>query len=372
MSWIDDKDLAAIRSQADIVDVVSHYIQVEKKGNNHVAVCPFHDDHDPSLSISQDKQIYKCFVCGAGGDVLGFVSRIENITFRESVQKVADLVGYQLRTRYVPQEKKESEHQKQFDLMQTYIDFLKYELDASQDLALNYLNQRKINANIRDIFSIGYAPSSSRSMQFLKAKGYTDQDLMDTGLMNEKGDAVFYDRIMIPIHDENGNPIAFTARTMRKDKNVPKYINSGRTVIYDKGDIVFNYHRAKEAARKEKRVILCEGAMDVIAFEKAGIHEAIANLGTACTSKQLSLIKNLHVPVYICYDGDQAGQNAAYHFAQKAVQAHIDIQVVVANGTKDPDDIYNESSAEGLQKFVSKTQSYVDFLILDIYQARTT
>lgn len=366
MSWISEDDIKAIRQQADIVDVMSRYITLEKKGKDYKAICPFHDDHDPSLSISTDKQIFKCFVCGTGGNVFTFVQKIENISFLEAVCKVAELIHYPLHMDTSQFQPKVDEYQPLYDCVQSYIRFLTYELQSENGESVKrYLSQRKINEDIIKRFEIGYAPESSRSVKYLKAKGFNEQILTDTGLIRTHDldtYAVFDNRLMIPIHDENGNPVGFTARRLNEDKDVAKYINTSETKIYHKGHLIFNYHRAKEFAKKNKRCILVEGAMDVIAFEKADIHESIACLGTACTKEQITLLKRLNVPLVVCYDGDRAGKAATYKFGKLAVDYGLNFSIVKNTTGKDPDEIFNELGKDELYLSVHKTVSFVEFL----------
>lgn len=366
MSWISEDDIKAIRQQADIVDVMSRYITLEKKGKDYKAICPFHDDHDPSLSISTDKQIFKCFVCGTGGNVFTFVQKIENISFLEAVCKVAELIHYPLHMDTSQFQPKVDENQPLYDCVQSYIRFLTYELQSENGESVKrYLSQRKINEDIIKRFEIGYAPESSRSVKYLKAKGFNEQILTDTGLIRTHDldtYAVFDNRLMIPIHDENGNPVGFTARRLNEDKDVAKYINTSETKIYHKGHLIFNYHRAKEFAKKNKRCILVEGAMDVIAFEKADIHESIACLGTACTKEQIALLKRLNVPLVVCYDGDKAGKAATYKFGKLAVDYGLNFSIVKNTTGKDPDEIFNELGKDELYLSVHKTVSFVEFL----------
>lgn len=366
MSWISEDDIKAIRQQADIVDVMSRYITLEKKGKDYKAICPFHNDHDPSLSISTDKQIFKCFVCGTGGNVFTFVQKIENISFLEAVCKVAELIHYPLHMDTSQFQPKVDENQPLYDCVQSYIRFLTYELQSENGESVKrYLSQRKINEDIIKRFEIGYAPESSRSVKYLKAKGFNEQILTDTGLIRTHDldtYAVFDNRLMIPIHDENGNPVGFTARRLNEDKDVAKYINTSETKIYHKGHLIFNYHRAKEFAKKNKRCILVEGAMDVIAFEKADIHESIACLGTACTKEQITLLKRLNVPLVVCYDGDRAGKAATYKFGKLAVDYGLNFSIVKNTTGKDPDEIFNELGKDELYLSVHKTVSFVEFL----------
>lgn len=367
MSWISEEDIKAIRQQADIVDVMSRYITLEKQGKNYKAICPFHDDHDPSLSISTDKQIFKCFVCGTGGNVFTFVQKIENISFLEAVCKVAELIHYPLHLDKSQFQPKVDQNQPLYDCIQSYIRFLTFELESENGESVKrYLSQRKINEDIIKRFEIGYAPESSRSVKYLKAKGFNEQILTDTGLIRTHDlntYAVFDNRLMIPIHDENGNPVGFTARRLNEDRDVAKYINTSETKIYHKGNLIFNYHRAKEFAKKNKRCILVEGAMDVIAFEKADIHESIACLGTACTKEQMTLLKRLNVPLVVCYDGDKAGKAATYKFGKLAVDYGLNFSIVKNTTGKDPDEIFNELGKDELYLSVHKTVSFIEFLL---------
>lgn len=362
LRWINEQDLKAIRAQADIVDIMSRYLSLSKKGKNYEALCPFHDDHDPSLSISTDKQIFKCFVCGAGGDVFGFVQKIENISFPEAVAKVAEMIGYPLAMPTSAYKPKADPNQSYYDILQAYISYMQYELKSEAGmLALDYFHRRKLNEDVLYRFEIGYAPDIQASQKYFDAKQYDAKTLKELGLI-QNGHALFHDRFVIPIHDANGHPIGFTARKLTNTGDEPKYINSPQTKLYEKGHVIFNYHRAKTFAHKAHRVILVEGAMDVLAFEKADIHESIACLGTACTTEQLELIQRLRVPVTICYDGDSAGQNATYKFGKKALAQNMEIVVVQNHTNKDPDEIFDQGGKAELSAFVSRTISFIDFL----------
>ena len=358
--------MRAIRQKADIVDILSNYLTLEKKGKNYRAICPFHDDHDPSLSISTDKQIFKCFVCGTGGNVFTFVQKIEGISFPEAVAKVAQMIGYPLDINTSKIKKQPDVNQPYYDVMKDYIAYTQYELNAQSGMpCLAYCQRRNINEDILRRFQIGYAPAQEKSYHYLKAKKYSDEILLDTGLIREGSNgftSTFFDRLMIPIHDENGNPIGFTARIISNKDNAPKYINTSKTKIYEKSNVIFNYHRAKDFARKKHRCILVEGAMDVIALEKADIHEGVACLGTACTLHQVELLKRLQVSIVVCYDGDRAGMDATYKFAKLACEHGLHFVIVNNRTKKDPDEIFEEQGKEGLEALISKTVSYVEFL----------
>ena len=363
MAWIRDEDMLAIRQKADIVDILSNYITLTKKGKNYVAICPFHDDHDPSLSISTDKQIFKCFVCGTGGDVFTFVQKIENISFTQAVVKVAQLINYPLDLPNTFVDKKEQKFQSQYDLLNDYIQFMNYELYSDEGIkALDYLHSRKFSDEMIKKFELGYAPASQRSLHYFNAKHFTQDQLNEVGLLSSAQTAFFSNRVVIPIHDAYGNPVGFSARRLSDASDEPKYINTTQTVLYEKGKLIFNYSHAKEAARKAHRIILVEGAMDVFGFEKAGVHEAVACLGTAITQDQIHLISQLQVPVVVYYDNDRAGQDAAYKFGKMALKAHIPFTIVKNDLAKDPDDIFIEFGKDELMKSVERTVSFVEFL----------
>lgn len=363
MARISQEDISAILQAADIAQVISNYIPIEKKGKSYRAVCPFHDDHDPSMHISPERQIFKCFVCGTGGNVFTFVQKYENISFPEAVVKVAQLIGYDLHVSLNSFEKKSHPYQSHFDCLQVYLDFLRYELHGQEGhSAKSYLESRKIGESLIDHFQIGYAPSNDRSMHFLQAKRYEPALLKEVGIVNDHDRAIFTNRIMIPIHDELGHPLGFTARTLSKIGDEPKYINTSSTPIYEKGNVVFNYHRAKQAVKQSHRVFLCEGAMDVIGLAKADIFEAVACLGTACTSRQLELLKRLGCPLIVFYDGDQAGQNATYKFSMMALESGLDFSIVKNDSKLDPDEIMDAYGKEGLLQTITSTIPFVEFL----------
>ncbi len=368
MARLSEQEIALVRSRASIVDVLSHYISLNKKGRNYVALCPFHDDHNPSMSISEDKQIYKCFVCGAGGNVFTFVSNYEKISFIEAVYKVAEYTGVTLSTPL------EQANVQRMDphiatlhrLLKEMIQYTQYELDTEEGaLAKRYLEKRLLNEEIIKRFQIGYNPHEDSVYQYLHAKEFDDADMVEVGVANLFGARMmdrFANRVVIPIHDAYGNPVGFTARRLDDRSQEAKYINTAETTIYHKGNLLFNYHRVKEQVKQNNRVFLVEGAMDVLAFEKADIHTALATLGTACTKEQLQLLKALHAVITVCYDGDAAGQNATYKFAKQAITAGLPIEIVNNTTGLDPDEIVDTYGKEELCRLCEKTISYVDFL----------
>lgn len=365
MARLSEQEINDIRAKADIVDVISRYIPITRKGKGFYATCPFHDDHDPSMSISSDKQIFKCFVCGAGGNVFSFVQKYEQISFLEAVYKVADYAGVHIEHELVLPEKKIDPHiQALYKVCHDMIEYTHYQLHTPDAQAVkDYLYKRGLNDAIIDRFELGYNPPNDALYHFLHAKKHEDEHLIAAGVTRMSASGmkdVFYNRITIPIHDINGNPVGFSARRLLESEEA-KYINTQETQIYHKGDLIFNYHRAKSEARREKRAYIVEGAMDVLALEKVDMHNAVATLGTACTKEQLNLFAMLGVDLVLCYDGDQAGKNATYKFG-KLAQGRVSFTIVDNKLGLDPDEIIDAYGKDELKRILNKTISWVDFL----------
>lgn len=367
MARIAQEEIDRVKSQADIVDVIGHYLQVQRKGRSFVAVCPFHDDHSPSLSISPDRQIYKCFVCGSGGNVFTFVQNYEKVTFPEAVGRVASLIGYQLSVQPDEYRKPKDPHKEAlYAVLSETIRYTAYQIE-NQDgaVAREYLHKRGLDDSVLKQFEIGWHPGGDVLYRFLHAKGYEDRDLVSANVARATASGmhdVFSDRITFPIHDSYGNPIGFSARSM--DANAAsKYINTNETDIFTKGDIVYNAHRARTAARKAGAVIVCEGVTDVIAFWRAGVENVVCTLGTACTPKQIQLLKSLAARIVFCYDGDEPGQAATVKAVQLARQASAQVSVIVNRTGKDPDEIIRDGGAEALQRLASQEEHWMEFML---------
>ncbi|MCR4855019.1 MAG: DNA primase [Erysipelotrichaceae bacterium] len=352
-----------IRNSADIVDVIGHYIPLVKKGKGYSALCPFHDDHDPSLSISQDKQIYKCFVCGNGGNVFSFVSNFKKISFPEAVAEVASIIGKPIEIDTAP--KKVSRFQPYYDLLSAMISYCNYLLSASKlgEDAMAYLGDRGLEKDVIEYFNIGLDPDNRKIYEYLKNHNFKDEDMIKCGVcrMLDNGMAdVFYNRIIFPIHDREGNPIAFTARDYRGN-STSKYINSSDNILYTKGDHLYNYHRAFEASRKAGYVLVCEGVMDVIAYFRAGKDNVVATLGTACTSKQVELLASLNRKIVLSYDGDRAGQAANMKIGEILLNKGLEVSVIDNDTELDPDEIIKEYGKNALRDLEAKQISYIDY-----------
>ena len=367
---ISEEVIQDILKSASITEVIGHYIPLIKKGRGYTAVCPFHDDHDPSLSISEEKQIYKCFVCGNGGNVFTFVQNFKKCSFVEAVAEVANLIGKPLNIEIDNRPKVVSKFQKYYDLMNDTVHFTNSVLSTyAGEEAMAYLNNRGLTKEIIDYFEIGYNPKGETIYKFLKSKNYQDDDILKVNVcrMTDYGiKDVFAGRILFPIHDINGNAIAFSGRIIEKSDSA-KYVNTNTNLIYEKGVVVYNYHRAKEDIKRSKRVYVCEGVMDVIAFKRASISNVVATLGTACTVEQLKLIRNLTNHIIFCYDGDRAGQNAIMKGIELAFSLGIEAYAIKNDTELDPDEIINQGEAKDLRDFADQEITGIEFAF-DYYQ----
>ncbi|MBR3266467.1 MAG: DNA primase [Erysipelotrichaceae bacterium] len=358
-----DEVINGIRNSADIVDVIGHYIPLTKKGKGYSALCPFHDDHDPSLSISQDKQIYKCFVCGNGGNVFTFVSNFRKIPFPQAVAEVGALIGKPVELDEVP--KKVSKYQNYYDLLNAMIAYCHYLLSASKlgENALKYLENRGLDLETIKYFDVGLNPDGSRIYEYLHKHNFKDEDMIRVGvcrMLNSGMADVFYNRIIFPIHNKDGDPIAFTARDYLGVSD-SKYINSNDNIIYTKGDNLYNFHRAKDAARKAGYVLVCEGVMDVIAYHRADKDNVVATLGTACTRNQIDLLKALSHKIVLSYDGDRAGQAANFKIGQVLLKEGLNVYVVDNQSELDPDEIINQYGKNALRDMEARQITFIDY-----------
>lgn len=363
MARIPEEVINEIRQKANIEDVIGHYIEVIRKGNGYVAMCPFHDDHNPSLSISKDKQIFKCFVCGTAGDVFGFVQKYENVDYVTAVKKVADLIDYKydFGSEYTNTFVETNLHK----VLRESVIYCQHELNSQAGVKVkSYLTNRKLSNEVIEKYQFGYNPGGNVLYNFLSKKGYQDKDIIEANMarLTERGIAdVFYDRLMIPIHDRDGHPIGFTARTL--DPNNPsKYINSTDTPLFKKSEVLFNFHRAKDVARRDKFMVLAEGPMDVIAFDRAGISNAVCSMGTSCTRNQLLSLKRITSRLVMGFDGDKAGQNAIYKVGSLAQSLGFEVLVLNNSTDKDPDEIVNSGGGDMLKTMVTNAISWIEFI----------
>ena len=370
---LDQKIIEDVRQASSITQVIGHYIPLVKKGRGFTAVCPFHDDHHPSLSISDSKQIYKCFVCGKGGNVFNFVMDFKKISFPESVKEVAAISGMDIQIDVTPTRKVDPKFKEYYNALAKTIEYSNYLLTSSElgKEALDYLDKRGIDKKIINDFNIGYNPGQNKMYSYLSGEKITDEQLNETNVcrLTDSGmKDVFSDRILFPIHDTYGNPVAFTARDF-KGLTDAKYINTSETKIYTKGDIVYNYHRAREECRRNNAVIVVEGVLDVIAFNRVGINYVVATLGTACSDHQMRLIQSLNKNIIFAYDGDEPGRAANLKNGLKAFQNKNNVYVMNNDTGLDPDEIIAKFGNNKLRDLLSERYSYIQYAI-DYYKSK--
>lgn len=353
-----------IRNGVDIVDVISSYLPLTAKGKNYFGVCPFHDDHSPSMSVSKEKQIYTCFSCGATGNVFKFLQDYENISFMEAVSKCASMAGIPLTLNQY--EKKPNKYQDLYDIYEVSQKFYQNNMNSSKAKeAKEYLYQRKLDDAVIREFEIGLSLTDSNMLtKLLKKKNYTDKALLESGLIGEEDNKIdLYDlyrnRIMFPLHDSSGKLVAYNGRAFHGESN--KYINTKETPIFKKREILYNYHRAKDAARIKKQVIIMEGPMDVIRAYTIGITNVVASLGTAFGSEQAMLVRKLSNNVVLCFDGDAAGLKATKSALEELSKIGIQPNIVRLEDDLDPDEYIQRYGKDTFLEKIANAMNPVEF-----------
>ncbi|MBQ9449503.1 MAG: DNA primase [Acholeplasmatales bacterium] len=352
------EEIKEVLDKTDVVSVVERYLPLKKSGKNYMGLCPFHSEKTPSFVVSPDKKLAKCFGCGGGGTIIDFVMQIENVDFNQALTKLADEAGVKLsnvkRTEISPVIKR------YYDIMNSSLDFYEKYLESTDDgkKALEYLKNRGMDDELIKDFKIGLAPDIGNTLyRVLKEYQYFELDMEDLGLVasNEKGyHDVFSRRIMFPIFNETGNVVAYSGRIFDpKDKDNPKYINSPETPIFKKNEILFNLNLAKGVIRKNNRVVLHEGQMDVIASYKSGIKEAVCTLGTALTTNHVQTLKKYTNNVVIAYDGDKAGIKASKKAISLFLQAGFNVRLILFPDGMDPDEYVKKYGKDGYLKFLN-------------------
>lgn len=357
MAFIDEETIKKIRSENDIVDVIGSYLPLVQKGKNYFAVCPFHDDHSPSMSISKDKQIYRCFVCGASGNVISFVRDYEKVSFQEALEILGKNVGIKINS-----EKKSnySPYKEFYDIYNISKDYYKNNLNSkSGEKAREYLNKRKLDKSTLDYFDIGLSLNGGLANSL--AKKHDKNKLIDIGLCNSELKDLFHNRIMFTIKDNDGNTVAFSGRKYEENNNEPKYINSKETVIFKKGTILYNLYNAKDYIRKKKEIIISEGFMEVIRLHTIGIDNSVALMGTSFTKEHLNIIKNLKCSVVLNLDQDEAGKTATISIGDTLVENGINPTVIIFSKYKDADELISNEGAEPFLKAYESRVSFIDF-----------
>ena len=346
----------------DIVDVVGSYVQLKRKGRLHGGLCPFHNEKTPSFYVYPDTQSFYCFGCGAGGDVITFIKKINNLDYVEAVKLLAGRAGMPEPTE---DDKVGRLRSRILSINRDAARFFHGCLNGSDEnarIARAYWRRRGLDDKTIVRFGLGYAPDDFRATyQYLRDKGYTDQELLESGLVkrSEKGNIynLFRNRVMTPIFDLRGNVIAFGGRVL--DDSKPKYINSPETLVYKKHNTVFALQLAKKSV--SKRFVLCEGYMDVISMQKAGIDTAVCACGTALTQEQVKLLSEYAEEVVLCYDSDEAGQKATARSLGLFRDSPLKVSVLQIPGAKDPDEYIKKYGADRFRALLDGTGNAMDF-----------
>lgn len=359
-----------LREKVSIVDVVGAKVKLIRKGREYQACCPFHNEKTPSFTVNESKGFYHCFGCGAHGDIIKFEMEANNLSFMEAIEKLAAKAGLQVpRDSYAKPEEVEKRNSL-YDIMELACKFFEKSLRMPDGVrALDYLSHRGFGDDIIQKFRLGYAPNNNGLKTYLASKGVNDKEMNELGLLTIPEDKTrrphdfFRDRVMIPIMDKRGKVIAFGGRIMGDGQ--PKYLNSPETPIFNKRRVLYNLNYAKDAGYQEKKLIICEGYMDVIGMDKYGIHYAVAPLGTALTEDQIQEAwRVVDVPT-CCFDGDLAGRRAAVRSVDRVLpilKAGNSLQYVFLTGAKDPDEFLKTLGREAFDKAISEVMPLKDLL----------
>lgn len=359
--YYSDEIIEEVRSKNDIVDVISSYVKLQKKGSSYFGLCPFHNEKSPSFSVSREKQMYYCFGCGAGGNVFTFLMEYENYSFQEALKYLADRAGVELPEAEYSKEARERADQKAIllEINKVAAQYFYVQLKSPQGAhALSYFKDRGLSDEMIHSFGLGYSNKYSNDLyQYLKSKGYRDELIVKAGLVtvDERYGVSdkFWNRVMFPIMDSNSRVIGFGGRVMGDAK--PKYLNSPETMIFDKSRNLYGLNRARSS--RKPYFLLCEGYMDVISLHQAGFSNAVASLGTALTPGHASLIKRYVKEVYLTYDSDEAGTKAALRAMPILKDVGITARIIRMEPYKDPDEFIKHLGAEAFEERIHKARN---------------
>ena len=369
---ISEDKINEVAQANDIIEVVSSYTKVKNSGRSFVALCPFHPDKNPSMSVSQEKQVYHCFSCGASGNIFKFIQDIEKITFMDAVQKLAQRAGIELDLRdNSPDLSNEISRLLEINKVAAmyFYETLRDFDGPERDFIFSYLHNRNLKDYTVKKFGIGYAPKNWDSLihYFKENTEFSDEDIEKSGLIikGEK-DGNYYDRfrgrLIFPIFNDAGKVVGFGGRKLFEDDKAAKYINSPETRIYDKSRILYGLNFAKESIRANDKVLLVEGYMDVIALSQADFNNCVASSGTSLTDEQVRLISRYTNSVSILFDGDFAGIKAAKRGIEKILQGGLDLRVTVFPENEDPDSFIKNKGKEEFEKLLNSGQDFIEFI----------
>ncbi|MBQ8299009.1 MAG: DNA primase [Clostridia bacterium] len=378
MAFYSDEVIEEVRASNDIIDVISRYVTLQRKGNSYFGLCPFHREKTPSFSATPDKQIYHCFGCGLGGNVIHFIMKVENISFKEAIEFLAEranitlpVSNYDIGMSQDELKKREANKAEMYEINKIAGRFFYDNIEKSK-VAQEYILKRKIDKKTVAKYGLGFALDDNGLTKLLQSKGFKEENILGTGLVGKTEKGYMYDkfknRFMFPIFDVRKRLIAFGGRTLEssevmKANGIPKYVNSPENLIYSKGRHLYGLNVAKSSNEKMKRLLVVEGYMDVISPHQAGITNVVASLGTALTEQQGRLIRQYANEVVLSYDSDAAGQKAMQRGIEIMQSLGVPTRILKMEGAKDPDEYVLKYGPERFEKLVDNSISPAEYKI---------
>lgn len=355
MAYIDEATISAIRKKHPIKEIVERYVPLTKKGEDYWGLCPFHADNNASMSVSTRLDMFQCFSCKKAGNVFNFIAGIENMSYGDAIRLLAKEDGFEVGSGI----QKQNPHLKDYEILNLAIKYYQNNINSNLgENAIKYLLDRKIDRETIKKFEIGLSVSKQPLTPFLKNK-YELNQLIDLGLTNTDEKDIFNDRIMIPIHDLNGNPIGFGGR-IYQTKDTSKYINTKATALFDKGNILYNYHRAHTKLSKDDDIIIMEGYFDVIRASTVGVNNCVAPMGTSLTKNHIQILKKITNRIILCFDGDEAGKTATIRAIPLLENAGMDVKVIRLE-EKDPDEFIIKRGKDAFLEKIANPLNAIDF-----------
>jgi DNA primase len=364
---IPENTIDEIRNSANVLDIVSGYVQLRKRGKNFIGLCPFHQEKTPSFTVSEDKQIFHCFGCGVGGNVFKFLMEYKSISFVEAVQEVAEAVGIKISFDKETYSEEQSIQETYFDINVLAAKYFSNNLLNSNDgeTARSYFKNRNIKVQTQKQFGLGYAkPEWENVLLYLQENKVDLEKALELGLIDKRDDGGYYDkfrgRIIFPIFSPNGRVIAFGGRIL-EDAKVAKYLNSPESIIYSKRRSLYGLFHSKEEIRSGSKAILVEGYMDLISLFQHGIKNVVASSGTSLTEEQAQLLSRFTKNIIVLFDADDAGQKAALRSIEILLKQDFDVRVVLLPDKEDPDSFINKHGKEKFDEVINHAPNFLEF-----------
>lgn len=375
---ISEKNIEKIFESLDIEDIISDFVTLKKRGSNLLGLCPFHNEKTPSFSVSPSKGIFKCFGCGKGGNAIHFLMEHENFTYPEALKYVA--AKYNIPIEEIPLTKEAEEEKKERDSLYIVNEFARKFFKESllntgegKSVGLDYFTSRGYDRDIIDQFDLGYAPRSGTALKSAALRGGYELDRLKTlGLVSAKEFDFFRERVIFTIHNLSGKPLAFAGRTLSSDKKTPKYVNSPESEIYIKSNILYGLYQARQSIRAQDRVYLVEGYTDVISLHQAGIPNVVAVSGTSLTQGQINLLKRFSNNIYLIFDGDSAGMNAAMRSLDLLLEQQANVRTIMLPEGEDPDSVIKNIGKEAFLTYLEEqNKDFLDFKLSVLPEAKS-